>query len=620
MAFKVLFCSPVLLLVSLLHFATFAFSTTSSVAATAEVGKAFEEAEALLNWKASLDNQNKSLLSSWVGDRPCINWVGITCDDMELGVTRLNLSSFGLKELAVGTFASSPSIFDSELALISGSIPEELELLKHLWVLQLLGNSLTSPIPAFIGKMVELSDLKLAMNKLSGPIPTTIGNLTKLTGLVLFQNNLSGSIPASIGHLVALSILFLDDNKLSGSIPTTIGNMTKLSKLNLITNFLSCFVPIEMNNHSTLTSLQLSENNFIGQLPPKICQSGTLVYSGARNNHFTVGAVPYLTNLKISNNKISGRIPPKLGKATMLGVLNLSSNHLFGKIPSDLGRLKSLLKILLNNNQLSGNIPSEIGMLSVLDHSGSIPFTFGDSASLTSIDISYNELEGPIPNITAFRKAPIAALKNNKGLCGNVAGVSLLLCQRVNKTEDKPREVHNDNLFAIWSYDGKMVYQNIIEAKEEFDYKYCIGVGGFGSVYKAKLQASQVVAVKKLHLLPDGEISNKKDFMSEIHALTEIRHRNIIKLYGFCSHPKHSLLVYEFLEGGSLVKLLNNEEGAKTFDWIKRANVVKGVANALSYMHHDCDISNKNVLLDLEYVAHISDFSTARILKPNSSN
>nr|POE66735.1 isoform 2 of mediator of rna polymerase ii transcription subunit 13 [Quercus suber] len=86
--------------VSLLHFATFASSTTSSVTATAEVGKAFKEAEALLNWKASLDNQNKSLLSSWVGDRPCINWVEITCDDLELGVTRLNLSSFGLKELA----------------------------------------------------------------------------------------------------------------------------------------------------------------------------------------------------------------------------------------------------------------------------------------------------------------------------------------------------------------------------------------------------------------------------------------------------------------------------------------------------------------------------------------
>ncbi|KAK7840154.1 mdis1-interacting receptor like kinase 2 [Quercus suber] len=67
--------------------------------------------------------------------------------------------------------------------------------------------------------------------------------------------------------------------------------------------------------------------------------------------------------------------------------------------------------------------------------------------------------------------------------------------------------------------------------------------------------------------------------MIEIHALTERRHHNIVMLYSFCSHPKHSLLVYEFLEGGSL-----------------------------------------NVLLDLEFEAHIFDFGTARLLKPNSSN
>ena len=166
-----------------------------------------------------------------------------------------------------------------------------------------------------------------------------------------------------------------------------------------------------------------------------------------------------------------------------------------------------------------------------------------------------------------------------------------------------------------------MVYENIIEAMEEFDSKDCIGVGGYGSVYKAELQTSEVVAVKKLHPLPDGKISNQKAFTSEIRALIEIRHRNIVKLYGFCSHPKHSLLVYEFLEGGSLVKLLNSEEGAKTFDWIKRVDVVKGVVNALSYMHHDCsppiihrDISSKNVLLDLEYEAHISDLDRKSVV------
>ncbi len=158
--------------------------------------------------------------------------------------------------------------------------------------------------------------------------------------------------------------------------------------------------------------------------------------------------------------------------------------------------------------------------------SSSIPSTFDQSTSLTSIDISYNEFEGPIPDLAIFQKAPIATLQNNRGLCANVAGlkawpkaipnplskrsnqflviilvsllgtvfiifiivgVSLIVFRRVRKIEDKPREAQNDNLFAIWSYDGKMVYKNIIAATEEFDSKYCIGVGGCGSIYKVEL-------------------------------------------------------------------------------------------------------------------------------------
>ena len=310
-----------------------------------------------------------------------------------------------------------------------------------------------------------------------------------------------------------------------------------------------------------------------------------------------------------------------------------------GEIPPQLGDLPRLETLNVSHNNLSGSMPS----------------TFEDISSLTSIDISYNELEGPIPNIKAFREAPYEAFQNNKGLCGNatslkacqkmihnpsrkrcnkfviiiiilvlaslfliciIVGVAHICRRRVRKTKNKPEDMQNDNIFAIWCYDGKLVYENIIEATEEFDSKYCIGVGGYGSVYKAELPTSQVFAVKKLHPLPSGERSNQKAFTSEIRALTEIRHRNIVKLYGLCSHARHSLLVYEYLEGGSLVQLINSEEQAKAHDWIKRVNIVKDVTNALSYMH----ISSKNVLLDLEYVAHISDFGTTRLLKLDSSN
>jgi serine/threonine protein kinase len=98
-------------------------------------------------------------------------------------------------------------------------------------------------------------------------------------------------------------------------------------------------------------------------------------------------------------------------------------------------------------------------------------------------------------------------------------------------------------------------------------------------------------------------------------------------MYGFCSHAKHSFLVYEFVERGSLRKIITSEEQAIELDWMKRLIVVKGMAGALSYLHHSCsppiihrDITSNNVLLDLEYEAHVSDFGTARMLMPDSSN
>ncbi|XP_026397493.1 MDIS1-interacting receptor like kinase 2-like [Papaver somniferum] len=119
-----------------------------------------------------------------------------------------------------------------------------------------------------------------------------------------------------------------------------------------------------------------------------------------------------------------------------------------------------------------------------------------------------------------------------------------------------------------------------------------------------------------------------KSFESEVNALTETRHRNIVKLFGFCSNPERriSFLVYEFMERGSLKTVLSDGERAVKFDWTKRIRFINGTANAHAYMHHDCvpalvhrDLTS-NVLLDSEYGARVSDFGTARMLKPDSSN
>nr|XP_024929229.2 MDIS1-interacting receptor like kinase 2-like [Ziziphus jujuba var. spinosa] len=190
---------------------------------------------------------------------------------------------------------------------------------------------------------------------------------------------------------------------------------------------------------------------------------------------------------------------------------------------------------------------------------------------------------------------------------------------------DEPREIQTEAFFAAWNHDGKKVHEEIVEATENFDSKYCIGVGGNGSVYKTLLSTGQLVAVKKFH--ENNGTDHQQAFKSETSILPKVHHRNIIKIFGFCSHTRYSFLVYEFMELGGLVKILSDNEKATELEWFKRVNIVKGLAKATSYLHHECfpaivhrDISSKNVLLDDECEAHISDFGSATTLDPDSSN
>ncbi|KAK3415826.1 hypothetical protein EUGRSUZ_H01441 [Eucalyptus grandis] len=437
-------------------------------------------------------------------------------------------------------------------------------------------------------------------------------------------------------------------------------------------------IPPDLGKMTQLHELYVSSNNLVGEIPKELAKLQFLLELRLDGNHLTghipreIGALSDLEEINIAGNKLRGSIPRELGECLKLRYLNMSRNNLEQSIPLEIGNLHFLQSLDLSRNFLTGDIPRRLGTLHSLDTlnlshnqlSGSISPTFDDMAGLISVDVSYNELEGPLPNIPAFRNAAIASVRENKGLCGNITGlmhcpstatkgkdgdknlllillpisgcllalflalcVSCIVSRRTRRGETDLIEGSSKCMFEIWNYDGRTVYKNIIEATEEFDAKYCIGMGGQGRVYKAKLQTGEIVAVKKLNEAPNVEMASRKAFEREIYALTEARHRNIIKLCGFCSSSSHSFLVYEFLELGSLEDILKSEQRITMFDWNKRENVVKGVANALSYMHHECfppiihrDISSKNILLDEEYEAHVSDFGIAKVLKPDSSN
>ncbi|XP_056169739.1 MDIS1-interacting receptor like kinase 2-like [Syzygium oleosum] len=202
---------------------------------------------------------------------------------------------------------------------------------------------------------------------------------------------------------------------------------------------------------------------------------------------------------------------------------------------------------------------------------------------------------------------------------------SCFLFRRATKSVQSKTIEKNGNFLSIWNYDGRIAYEDIINATEDFDIKYCIGTGDYGSVYRARLPNGKVVALKKLHRLEAEDPSFDKSFRNEVKHLTEVRHRSIIKLHGFCLHKQCMFLVYEYMERGSLFCTLRVDVEAVELDWSKRVDLVRDTAHALSYMHHDCtqpiihrDISSNNILLNSKMQAFVSDFGTARLLDTDS--
>ncbi|KAL6325404.1 hypothetical protein AAG906_023249 [Vitis piasezkii] len=452
--------------------------------------------------------------------------------------------------------------------------------------------------------MKNLRLLYLSSNGLHGPIPLEIGYMENLILLNLGNNNLTGVIPSSFGNLTNLTSLTLGGNQISGFIPPEIGKMKNLNHLNLGYNNLTGVIPSSFGNLTHLTSLNLTGNQINGSIPPEIGYLLDLLY------------------LDLSANQITGFIPEEIVNLKKLDYLDMSNNLISGKIPSQLGNLQEVKYFNLSHNNLSGTIPPSIS----------------NNYMWSSIDLSHNQLEGQ-------SKAPLEAFGHNKGLCGGIKclshckkrhqiiliviiSVSATLLLSVTKNQlSKTTKEKNGDLFSIWDYDGRIAYDDIIQATEDFDIKYCIGTGGYGSVYRAQLPSGKVVALKKLHGWERDDPTYLKSFENEVQMLSRIQHRNIVKLHGFCLHNKCMFLVYKYMEKGSLYCMLRDEVEVVQLDWIKRVNVVKGIANALSYMHHDStlpiihrDISSNNILLDSKLEAFVADFGTARLLDPDSSN
>ncbi|KAM3401161.1 hypothetical protein ACQJBY_005752 [Aegilops geniculata] len=180
-------------------------------------------------------------------------------------------------------------------------------------------------------------------------------------------------------------------------------------------------------------------------------------------------------------------------------------------------------------------------------------------------------------------------------------------------TRTTSRTTHTSGTNSDVSY--RIPFALLQAATKHFDEQMVVGVGGFGKVYKAVLQDSTKVAVKRGN---QKSHQGLKEFRTEIELLSGLRHRHLVSLIGYCDEQNEMILVYEYMEKGTLKSHLYGSD-MPPLSWKKRVEICIGAARGLHYLHTGFaksiihrDVKSANILLDENLMAKVSDFGLSK--------
>ncbi|KAK1355491.1 Receptor-like serine/threonine-protein kinase [Heracleum sosnowskyi] len=166
-------------------------------------------------------------------------------------------------------------------------------------------------------------------------------------------------------------------------------------------------------------------------------------------------------------------------------------------------------------------------------------------------------------------------------------------------------------------------FERIAKATSNFSEDNKLGHGGYGPVYKGMLDDGLEIAVKRLSR---NSTQGVDEFKNEVSFIAKLQHRNLVALLGCCIEKGERILIYEYMANKSLDIFIFDEKIRNTMDWLKRYNIINGIARGLLYLHQDSklriihrDLKASNILLDHEMNPKISDFGMARSFGGNET-
>lgn len=539
---------------------------------------------------------------------------------------------------------------------LSGSIPPTIGRSPLLQTLDLSNNQLTGSISPSLANSTRLYRLNLSHNALSGSIPVSFTQSPSLTFLALEHNNLSGSIPDTWGSVVVnksyqLQYLTLDHNLLFGKIPASISKLIMLEEIDLSHNHINGTIPDELGGLSRLTLLDLSNNAINGTIPASFSNLSALATLNLKSNLLdnqipdTMDRLKNLSVLDLSNNRFIGHIPATIGNISGLTSLDLSENNFTGEIPNSLVSLANLTSLDVSNNNLSGVVPpllskkfnssAFVGNLELCGYSPSTPCASPPPQTLPS-PIS----GGGKPRHRKLSTKDIILIASGALLVVLLLLCCMLLCCLIRKKANskakngskasglattgrgaKPvpavgvTEVESGEAGGkLVHFDGPFVFaaDDLLCATAEI-----MGKSTYGTAYKATLEDSNQVAVKRLR---EKITKGQKEFEAEVAELGKIRHPNVLALRAYYLGPKgEKLLVYDYMPNGSLSSFLHARGPETTIDWPTRMRIAIGITKGICFLHTKENIihgnlTSSNILLDEQNNPKIADVGLSRLM------